>query len=346
MKQPLTLPLPPPRHSNFSGRCEKGLKKNSCHRSTNSFQRASEGRGRGGNHGRVNGVTDKTLVNDHESVGGVAASSGLAFHSSTGLPKTSCSSPQPKHFSISCVVDTSGKETTPELMLPNVPETVSPDSVQQQVQHIPTLDQQHQHPNDFLPHQQHQHQVKASSGGQRNDVVDCITTPQSSCHSLDMSSDDLSTSEHHADGAEIESLLVTTNNGCTWRNNDIQSELFEPTPPPQPVQPPLTGWSFDFDSSHPRETVAGVFSSEKLVMELCDVDNSLCSTATERMAAERRLSVASSFSVDRNADTGAGSWQEQGVSQQLSFATEGMLPMEKVMIEPSPKVNDTGSRSI
>ena len=290
-----------------------------------------------------------------DSGGPVAPSSGLAPLSSIGLFKSSPVSSQPKPPSISCAVVPADQRTMPGVMPSHQLRVVSLDSAQQQLE--PQQQQQQQAPQQqqqqqqhmLAMHQQHQQpgqvqqqQVKASPAAQWDDVVGRMTTPQGSSHSLDMGSVDLSNSGHAAVKTEFDPLLVSTNSGGTWGSNDSQTALFGPMPPPQPVQPPLRGWSFD--SSHTGENGSGDFNSGNMVMDLSDVDNLFRSTEAEARAtmgagAESNASAGSAGSS--SADAGAGGRQELGgVAQDQKWVSEGMLPLEKVVIEPSRKVSD------
>ena len=211
-------------------------------------------------------------------------------------------------------------------MPPHQPRVVSLDAAQQQ-------QQQQQQPN-----QGQQAKVSPTGGTQWDDVVGRMTTPQGSSHSLDMGPVDLSNSGHPVK-TEYDPLLVSANGGATWGSNDCQSALFGPMPPPQPVQPPLGGWSFD--SSHTGDnTGGGDFNSGNMVMDLSDVDNLFRSTEPEGKASTGVGSHASAGSGS-SADAGAGGSQDQGgvPAQSQKWASEDMLPMEKVVIEPSRKVS-------
>ena len=297
----------------------------SCRRSIDSLPQVGEEGGEG-SPGGGGCVTTKTILNGHHSGGAASTSSGLAPSSPTtgSLLKTSSISSQTKLPSISCVVVPSDSRTMPGLMQPGLPRAVSLESTQQPQQHTSVI-----HPHL---------QVKESSSTPRNGAGSCVNAPLGSSHSLEIDSEGLPTGANEVDKTEFEALLVSTNNGGTWGSNDIPSELFSPIPPPQPVQPPLGGWSFDFDSSHPREAVPADLNSEKMVMDLSDVDNSFRSTESEGTAAAGGKPLASARSICDNANTDAGSWQEQAVSHTQSLAAEGILPMEKVVIEPSRKV--------
>lgn len=264
-----------------------------------------------------------------DSGGPVAASADLAPLSSTGLFKNSPSSTPQKTPSISCVVVPADTRSMPGLMPPNQLRVVSLDAAQQQQQHLSGM------------HQAQQTKVSPAGVAQWDDVVGRMTTPQNSSHSLDMGPVDLSNSGQPAVKAEYDPLLASTNSGSTWGSNDSQSALFGPMPPPQPVQPSLRGWSFD--SSHTGDnTGGGDFNSGNMVMDLSDVDNLFQSTEPEGKAATGEGSHASAGSAESSADAGAGGRQEQGgrvcAASSQKWASEGMLPMEKVMIEPSRTV--------
>lgn len=305
----------------------------SCHRrtnNTNNMQRMIEGGGEKSSPGGGNCGTARPLFNGRDSGRAMPASSGLAPRSSTALHKTSSISLRPNPQSNSCLTG---------LIPPNVQGGVSLDSLQQQPQHMPTMDQQNQHINRVVQQQKQQEKSKTSSGGQHDDVVECIPSTQFSSDSLDVDPDEPSTNEHQVDRTEFDSLLVLPTGGGMWGGNELQSELLGPLPPPQPVHPPLAGWSFDFDSSHRRETVDGDSNGDKTVITSSDVDTSPRSPETQRTAAPVVKSLGSSESAGSSADAGAGSWQKQGVYQNQPLITESMLPLEKVMIEPSTKVS-------
>lgn len=335
------------------------------HRSTNSLQQVGEeeeeespggGRcitakpifsGQGGSP--MNRVKDDPgavrRTSGRDSGGPVAPSSGLAPLSSIGLFKTSVSSAPQKPPSVSCVVVPADTRSMPDIMPPHQLRVVSLDVAQQQQQHLLPMHQGHQQ-------QQQQGKVSPAGVAQWDDVVGRMTTPQNSSHSLDMGPVDLSNSSgapHQAIKTEFDPLLgASANSGGTWGSNDSQTPLFGPMPPPQPVQPPLRGWSFD--SSHTEDNPgSGDFTGGNMVMDLSDVDNLFRSTEPEgKPAAGEGGSHVSAGSAGSSADAGAGSRQEQSggggvraAPQSHKWTSEGMLPMEKVAIEPSRKVSCT-----
>lgn len=333
----------------------------SGHRSTNSLQQVGEeeeeeespggGRcitarpiynGQGGSP--MNRVKDEPSAvrrtSGRDSGGPVAASADLAPLSSIGLFKNSPSSAPQKAPAISCVVVPADPRSMPGLMPPHQLRVVSLDAAQQQQQQSTQQQQQQQHL--MTMHQGQQAKVSPAGVAQWDDVVGRMTTPQNSSHSLDMGPVDLSNSDHPAVKAEYDPLLASANSAGTWSSNDSQSALFDPMPPPQPVQPPLRGWSFD-SSNTGDNTGGGDFNSGNMVMDLSDVDNLFRSTEPEGKAATGDGSHGSADSAESSADAGAGGRQEQGgrvsAAPSQKWASEGMLPMEKVMIEPSRTVS-------
>ncbi|CAB1097009.1 unnamed protein product [Ectocarpus sp. CCAP 1310/34] len=185
----------------------------------------------------------------------------------------------------------------------------------------------------------------AGTGGtQWDDVVQRMTTPQGSCHSLEMGS------EHSSNGsngqppvkAEYDSLVITSNNSVgTWNSNDSQVALLGPMPPPQSVQPPLGGWSFD--SAQVADSAAG----GSAVVDLSDVNGLFRGSAADGEAVAAVAAAANAGgsvtdsngsmpgSTNSNADAGAGRQQQHEVMSDAKWANDGHLPMEKVVIEPS-----------
>ncbi|CAM9475560.1 unnamed protein product [Ectocarpus fasciculatus] len=183
-------------------------------------------------------------------------------------------------------------------------------------------------------------------GTQWDDVVRRMTTPQGSGHSLEIGSEHSSNASNGQPPvkAEYDPLVITSSNSVgTWNSNDSQVALLGPMPPPQSVQPPLRGWSFD--SSQVADSGAG----GSTVVDLSDVDGLFRGSAAdgEAVAAAAAAATANSGgsmtdsngsspgSTNSNADAGAGRQQRHEAMSDAKWANDGHLPMEKVVIEPS-----------
>lgn len=289
------------------------------------------------------GVVRRTSVQG--GGGQAAAPSEPATPSSIDLFKPSSIniSSQPKRPPMSCVVVPANPGSIPGQVPTTLHRAVSLDTAkqeqeqQQQLQHV--LAMQHQHPNQV---QQEKQRTKASLGAQCDDVAGRISAPQVPSHSLGIGSDNLSTNGHTAVKTELNSLLASPNSGTEWEDIDGIFPFFDPIPPPQPSQPPLRGWSFD--ATHSRETAGGEVNSGNMVVDLSDVDNVLHLTEVEGKAAERAESTVSASYVGSGADAVAASRPEQGVSHTLTWASDGLLPLEKVVIKPSRTVSERSLR--
>lgn len=218
------------------------------------------------------------------------------------------------------VVPSEGSRMLPNSSPPQQIRTVSQDGLHQQ--HMPSPQQLPTKPD-------------VGRGPQWEEVVRHANTPQgSSTNSLDIGSIDLSSNgqAHLPVKSEFQSLITTSNNSNgTWSSNDSHVGLLGPMPPPQAVHPPLRGWSFD--SNQP--TCSGISDGDlgsggNNVMDLSDVDNLFRSSESD-----------GSFGIPRgNADAGAGCRLQQLGCMPVTakWAPEGVLPMEKILIEPSRKV--------
>lgn len=265
------------------------------------------------------------LTSGRDAGGPVAPSAGLEPLSSEALFKNA-GPPVPPDV---CVVPVAGMRPQQHRVVSLEPMPTFEHQRQHQQQHLVTVQQQ----------QQPQQPFRMNGGQQWDDVVRGMTTPQGSGHSLDLGSVDLSSngsrgSNSNAIKAEFEPLLAPTNSGGNWNSNDSGGALLGPMPPPQPVQPPLRGWSFD--SAQIGD--ASQFSSGNMVMDLSDMDNLFRSTEGEAGGTAGNGSNGSSGS---SADAGAGARQQQ--QQDIYVPSkwpvpEGVLPLEKVIIEPSRKV--------
>ncbi|CAM9413302.1 unnamed protein product, partial [Hapterophycus canaliculatus] len=254
-------------------------------------------------------------------------------------------------------------------------------SAQQQLQTF------HQQQLQALQQQQQQQQQQfgrpVSGGGtQWDDVVRRMTTPQGSGHSLEIGSGELSSNGSQLPvKPEFEPLLVTSNNSLgNWSSNDSQAGLLSPMPPPQSVQPPLRGWSFDSsqaaDSNATAASAAAAAAAAAGVdlVDLADMEKmfrsdgegsstavaAAASTATASPTSKAAAATTSPGSRsgsdgsapvdsrDSSADAGAGRQQTSDEVRRSmpnpKWANEnesnGHLPMEKVVIEPSRKECD------
>lgn len=307
-------------------------------------------------------------TSSRDSDGQVVPSSGLGPLSAVGISKNpSSSSDGPSTVRARAVVpadDGRGAPGALPAVNPQQHRVVSNDAMQppsSQKQHSPQpLPQPFQ---QALHHQQHHFGRRAvavgvaggagTGGTQWDDVVRRMTTPQGSGHSLEMGS------EHSSNGqppvkAEYDPLVITSNNSVgTWNSNDSQVALLGPMPPPQSVQPPLRGWSFD--SAQVADSGAG----GSAVVDLSDIDGlfrgsmadgeAVAAAAAAAATANAGGSVTDSNSsspgsTNSNADAGAGRQQQHEAMSDAKWANDGHLPMEKVVIEPSRNVSYFANR--
>ena len=310
-------------------------------------------------------------TSSRESGGSVATpSSGLGPLSSAGIFK---SPPSPESVARTRAVvptdDVGGR--SPVYPSPQQMRTVSDESMsmqpppQQQKQQQHVRQQQQQQQQQQLPsmqqqqlqamQQQHQQQqfggvsrpaaggaggMGGGGGTQWDDVVGRMTTPQTSGHSLEMNSVDLNSNGSQAPiKPELDALLQTSNNSVgTWNSNDSQAALLGPMPPPQAVQPPLRGWSFD-SAQQGAENSTG-----NMVVDLSDVNTLFHEGDGSAAAAATTATTAASTATGSrgsSADAGAGrqQQQQQEAMSNAKWGDEGVLPMEKVVIEPSRDVS-------
>ena len=267
------------------------------------------------------------------SGGAVASTSGLTPQALSGLFMASPISSQENIPSISRVSVPLDPRPTTERMPQNQPRGLSLDTTQHQKHMVHTY-QQHQYPDKVQTQQQ---KAKKSSDAQRDVVVGCMSTPQSLAHSLESGSTDLSSSGHPAIEPDFDCLLVSPSGGGMWGSKQSESALLSPIPLPPPVQRSLKGWSLE--SSHTTETARGDCYGANMPMNLFHDDNTLSSTVVEETAAVAANLTDSARSAGSNADAGEGSRRGQEVHQSQSWGSDCVLPMEKVVIEPSPKVN-------
>lgn len=345
------------------------------HRSTNSLGRMGEeeedespggGRcittksghsGQGGSPmcgGKPHDSTAFRRTSSRDSGGSVAPSSTLTPLSSTGIFKSPSSSVS-SHVVVPAD-DASGRAAAPSLQ-PMQQRMVSSESLppqkQAQQQPLPSMQQQQLQAMQ-QQHRQQQFSRSAAGGGgtQWDDVVRRMTTPQSSGHSLEMGSVDVhSIGSQPPVKSELDPLLVSSTNSVgTWNSNDSQVALLGPMPPPQSVQPPLRGWSFD--SSQVDGNTGG------MVVDLSDVDtlfpgspdgkSNVTSTNVATASAAKAGAggiTGSNDGLPRSsascADAGAGKQQQQPEEETMpgaKWTSDNPLPMEKVVIEPSRNV--------
>eukprot|EP00903_Cladosiphon_okamuranus_P011771 g11065.t1 len=329
------------------------------HRSTNSLGRMSEedeeespgggrvitakpasGNGQGGSPmfgGKSQDPVVYRRTSSRESGGSVATpSSGLGPLSSAGIFK-SPPSPESAVRTRAVVPTDDGNTRSTVFPSPQQHRTVSEESMQApQKQQLEAMQQQ-----QFSGSRPAAAAAGAEGGAGWDDVVGRMTTPQTSGHSLEMNSVDLNSNSSQAPvKPELDSLLQTSNNSMgTWASNDSQAALLGPMPPPQAVQPPMRGWSFD--SAHQ----GGANNSGNMVVDLSDV-NTLFHERDGNGAGPSGTTAASNATATRgsSADAGAGRQQQQDALSNAKWADEGPLPMEKVIIEPSRKECDFEGR--
>lgn len=311
----------------------------SGHRSTNSLGQVEEEEDETAGGGRV--IASKPLFNGHggsptyrgmdddpdtrrsvpgfDSGGAVAASSTLQPLSAADLFKSPVGAPNTSAVTGPFVVVTADAR---------VPPGASP--LKHDVLSLEGSGLQQQQP------QQENQQFRTSGGAQWDDVVGRMNGPAGSSHSLELGSIDLSSNDSQPPiKSEVEPLLLPSHSLGTWGSNDSQVALLGPMPPPNPVHPPLRGWSFD---SSPVVDGGPDFGSGNTVMDLSEMDNMFPSTGGATG------SGVSAGSGDSSADAGAGGGQPPQERAPSQWTAEEVLPMEKVVIEPSRKVGGRTGR--